>query len=280
MSFKKALAWSLFWIGLSMLTALGIAYWRGSEDAGLFLTGYALEKALSIDNLFVFLMVFSHFNVSREAQRRVLNWGILGVMLLRGILIYAGIELVERFEWIMYVFGVIVIYTGFSMLFGKAEEEFDAESNRTIRFVSRLFRVSKAYDGHRFFTREAGKLIVTPLFVVLIVIELTDVIFAVDSIPAVFSVTRDHFLVYSSNMLAVMGLRSLYFLLERMQSSFHYVKRGVGIILWFIGVKMLLPAVWHGAEISNTISLTVILSILFLSVVLSVAMTRSTRAPR
>ena len=270
MSFQKALAWSLFWVGLSLLTALGISWYSGAAQATAFLTGYALEKALSVDNLFVFLMLFTYFRVDRAAQRRVLNYGVIGVLVLRGLMIFLGIALIQQFEWLMYIFGAIVIYTGFVMAFG-GEKEFDPSKNRTVRLVSKFFTVSKTYYGSKFFIREQGQRLVTPLFVVLMVIEITDVIFAVDSIPAVFSVTRDPFIIYSSNMLAVMGLRSLYFLLERAHDAFRFVKQGVGIILWFVGVKMIVPAFWPAAEISNIISLSIILAILLISIVLSVS---------
>lgn len=270
MTFQRALAWSIFWIGLSLLAALGIRMHFGPEVAEAFLTGYTLEKALSVDNLFVFLMVFSYFKVDRHAQRRVLNWGIIGVLILRGVLIFLGLELVERFEWLMYVFGAIVIYTGFVMAFGSDEAEFHPDKNLAVRIARRFFTVTRQHHGERFFVRENGKRMVTPLFIVLLVIELTDVVFAVDSIPAIFAVTRDPFVVYSSNVLAVLGLRSLYFLLERMHNSFRFVKSGVGVILWFVGVKMLMPLFWPHLEIPNILSLFVIIAVLTISIVLSV----------
>lgn len=270
MTFQRALAWSIFWIGISLLAALGVRMYYGSELAQAFLTGYALEKALSVDNLFVFLMVFTYFKVDRHAQRRVLNWGIIGVLVLRGVLIFLGLELVERFEWLMYIFGAIVIYTGFVMAFGSDDEEFHPDKNLAVRLARKLFTVSRHSHGERFFVREAGKRMVTPLFVVLLVIELTDVVFAVDSIPAIFAVTRDPFVVYGSNILAVLGLRSLYFLLERMHNAFRFVKAGVGVILWFVGVKMLMPILWPHREIPNLVSLFVIVAVLTISIVLSV----------
>ena len=259
----------MFWIGLSLLSALGISYFIGTAQATAFLTGYALEKALSVDNLFVFLMLFTYFRVGHAAQRRALNYGIIGVLVLRGVLIFAGIALIARFEWLMYIFGLIVLYTGYIMAFG-GDKEFDPSTNRTVRLVQKLFRVSKTYHGSQFFVREAGKKLATQLFVVLAVIEVMDVLFAVDSIPAIFSVTRDPFIVYSSNILAVLGLRSLYFLLERAHAAFRFVKQGVGVILWFVGIKMLLPAFWPAARIGNTVALAVVLVVLMISIVLSV----------
>jgi tellurite resistance protein TerC len=270
MTFKRALAWSMVWIGLSMLTALAIYAQWGIVPAEAFLTGYALEKALSVDNLFVFLMLFTYFGVKPDAQRRALNYGLIGVLLLRGILIFAGVALIQSFEWILYLFGAVVIYTGFIMAFG-SEKEFDPGKSRTIKLVSRFVKVSPEFQGTRFFIREFGRRIATPLFLVVCVIEVMDVIFAVDSIPAIFAVTRDPFIIYSSNILAVLGLRSLYFLLMRAQDAFRFVKQGVGAILWFIGVKMIIPAFWPSAVISNTIALTVVISVLLLSILLSVA---------
>ncbi|HZK75970.1 MAG TPA: TerC/Alx family metal homeostasis membrane protein [Candidatus Kapabacteria bacterium] len=274
MTFQRALAWSIFWIGLSMLVALGIyAYW-GIVPAEAFLTGYAIEKALSVDNLFIFLMLFTYFGVKREAQRRSLNYGLIGVLVLRGILIFAGIALVRRFEWVMYVLGAVVIYTGFMMALG-GEKEFDPGKSRIVKIVSKFVRVSPAYHGNRFFVREAGRKIATPLFLVLCVIEVMDVLFAVDSIPAIFAVTRDPFIIYSSNILAVLGLRSLYFLLERAHDAFRFVKQGVGLILWFIGAKMILPAFWPAAMISNTVALAVVIVVLLVAIVLSVTIKKS-----
>jgi tellurite resistance protein TerC len=276
MSFKKALAWSLFWIGLSLLAAVGVYAYSGPEPAEAFVTGYLLEKALSFDNLFIFLMLFTYFGVSAEAQRRALNFGIIGVIVLRGILIFAGVELVDRFDWIMYAFGVIVIYSGFALAFG-SEKAFDPDKSRTVRMISRWMTVTKEFHGTKFFVRskvnEGGqakfKTVATPLFLVLAVIEVTDVVFAVDSIPAIFAVTRDPLIIFGSNILAVLGLRSLYFLLVRVHDVFRFVKHGVGIILWFIGAKMLLPLVTT-FTISNTASLIVVVSVLLLSILLSV----------
>jgi len=270
MSFKRALAWSTIWIGLSLITALAIFVQAGAVPAEAFLTGYALEKALSVDNLFVFLMLFTFFGVKPDAQRRALNYGLIGVLILRGLMIFAGVALVQQFDWILYVFGAVIIYTGFIMAFG-SEKEFDPEKSGTVKLVSRFVKVSPEFHGTLFFIREHGMRIATPLFLVVCVIEVMDVIFAVDSIPAIFAVTRDPFIIYSSNILAVLGLRSLYFLLERAHDSFRFVKPGVGIILWFIGVKMLIPALWPAAAISNAVALTVVLSVLIVSIVLSVA---------
>ena len=270
MTFNRALAWSVFWIGLSLLTAFAIfAHW-GTVPAEAFLTGYALEKALSVDNLFVFLMLFTYFGVEPNAQRRALNYGLIGVLALRGTLIFAGVALLQSFEWILYLFGAVVIYTGFIMAFG-SEKEFDPEKSRIVTLVSRFVKITPDFHGTLFFIREHGKKIATPLFLVVCVIEIMDVIFAVDSIPAIFAVTRDPWIIYLSNVLAVLGLRSLYFLLERAHDAFRFVKQGVGMILWFIGVKMIIPAFWPSATISNAVALGVVIIVLIVSVLLSVA---------
>jgi len=270
MTIQRALAWSITWIGISLLVALGIYHFVGGAQAQAFLTGYALEKALSVDNLFIFFMVFSYFGVERAAQRRALNFGLIGVVVLRGILIFSGIALVELFEWIMYILGAIVIYTGFVMAFG-GESKFDPSKSRTVKIISRLIPVSDKLHGSSFFVIELGRRVATPLFLVVAVIEVMDVVFAVDSIPAIFSVTRDPLIIYSSNILAVLGLRSLYFILLKAHDSFRFVKQGVGLILWFIGVKMIVPAFWPGFVISNTVALGVVIGVLIISIVLSIA---------
>jgi tellurite resistance protein TerC len=280
MTFKRALIWSIFWIGLSLLTALGVSYYWGSELAIAFLAGYTIEKALSVDNLFVFLMLFSHFHVDGHSQRRVLNYGIIGVLLSRGIIIFAGISLIARFEWLMYIFGVIVFYTGVVMAFGKEDTDDSMENKRIVRWTRKLIPVTNVYHGSKFFVREGVKWIATPLFVVLVVLEVTDVLFSVDSIPAIFSVSRNPYIVYSSNILAVLGLRSLYFLLERMQSAFHHVKIAVGVILWFVGVKMILPLFWHEGNIGTLLSLIIIVSILLLGVLASVVFPEKKKSVR
>jgi tellurite resistance protein TerC len=270
MSLQRAVGWSLFWIGLALATGVVIAFIspRGWEVALEYYAGYAIEKALSVDNLFVFLMLFSHFRIATENQRRILNYGIIGVLLLRGLMIFGGISLVNEFEWVLYVFGVLVIYTGFIMAFGK-EKEFDPSRNTVIRLTRKLIPVTDTYHGDHFFVIKGAKRYATPLFVVLIVIELTDVMFAVDSIPAVFSVSRDPLVVYSSNILAVLGLRSLYFLLERMQQFFAHMKKGVGVVLWFVGFKMLYPLINPHHHIDIRLSLVIILGILLISVLVS-----------
>ncbi len=269
-AFKRAVLWSLFWIGIALITALIIwlAVPNGHEHALAFLAGYIIEESLSVDNLFVFLMLFTYFKIAPRQQRRVLNYGIIGVIVLRGIMIFAGIELVNRFGFLMYIFGAIVLYTAFKIFF-ESDKEFDSEKSLIIKWTRKFFSVSKEFHGDKFFIRQAGKWIATPLFIVLIVVEFTDLLFALDSIPAIFAVTREPLIIYGSNILAVLGLRSLYFLLERMQSAFRFVQKGVAIILLFVGGKMIAPLFWKDFEIGTLISLIVILGILLVSILAS-----------
>lgn len=271
MSLQRALGWSIFWIVLAIICGLiiGLTDERGWEVAVEYYAGYAIEKALSVDNLFVFLMLFSHFKIGIENQRRILNYGIIGVLVLRALMIFGGIGLVNEFEWLLYVFGVLIIYTGFVMAFGK-EKEFDPSKNSIIRLIRKFIPVTDDYHGDKFFIIRHGKRFATPMFVVLLVIELTDVMFAIDSIPAVFAVSRDPLVVYASNIFAVLGLRSLYFLLERMQQFFAHMKKGVGVVLWFVGFKMLYPLINPDHHIDVRLSLVIILGILLISVLVSI----------
>jgi tellurite resistance protein TerC len=270
MPFQRAMLWSLFWIGLSLITALAIwlAVPNGAEHSIAFLAGYIIEESLSVDNLFVFLMLFTYFKIVPDVQRRVLNYGIIGVIILRGIMIFAGIGLLNRFEFLMYIFGAIVLYSAFRLFFG-SEREFDAEKSIIIKWTRKFIPITNEFHGKMFFIREAGKLIATPLFVVVVVVEFTDFLFAFDSIPAIFAVTRNPLIIYGSNILAVLGLRSLYFLLERMQSAFRFVERGVALILFFVGAKMIAPLFWKDFQVSTLVSLIIILSILIVSILLS-----------
>jgi tellurite resistance protein TerC len=242
---KEAAIWSAVWIALALAFGAGL-YALAGPRAGLeFLTGYLLEKALSVDNLFVFVLIFGYFGIPRKDQHRVLFWGILGALLMRGAMIGAGAVLVQRFHWILYLFGAFLVITGIRMAV-QGEEEIDPEANPVLRLVRRFLPVTTGYEGDRFFVqRPTGRKgehrwLATPLFVVLILVETSDLIFAVDSIPAVFAVTRDPFLVYTSNIFAILGLRSLYFLLAGLISRLHYLKYGLAAVLAFVGVKMLL----------------------------------------
>src|SRR5260221_8756385 len=234
---REALLWSGVWIGAAALFALGIDHYYGAQPALEFCTGYVIEKSLSVDNLFVFLVLFRTFGVASEYQHRVLAWGILGALIMRGLMIWAGAELIERFTWIMYVFGVFLVVAGVHMMFSN-EMETHPEKNRLVRFVATHLRMTKAFSGERFFVREQGQLFATPLFLVLLVVEVTDVTFAVDSVPAVFSITRDPFIVYTSNVFAILGLRTLYFLIAGVLDRLTYIKYGLAAVLVFVGGKM------------------------------------------
>jgi tellurite resistance protein TerC len=235
---KEAGVWVVVWTTLAFVFAVIIYAWKGSNQSLLFITGYLVELSLSADNIFVMVMIFAYFNVPGRYQHRVLFWGILGALIMRGAFIGMGSYLVTRLHWIMYVFGAFLIFTGIKMAL-KRDEEFDAEKNPVMRTARRFLRVTSNYDGQKFFTREQGLLVATPLFLVLLMVEFTDLVFAVDSIPAIFAITTDPFLVYTSNVFAILGLRSMYFLLAGVVDKFVYLKYGLAAILTFVGVKML-----------------------------------------
>jgi TerC family integral membrane protein len=266
----EAAAWSVAWIALALVFGAGVYITLG-RDAGLeFFTGYLIEKALSVDNIFVFVLIFSFFRVPARYQHRVLFWGILGALVMRGAMIAAGAYLIEQFHWIIYVFGAFLVFTGIRMA-TQAEHDIEPEHNPVIRLVRRLVPVTPDYQGQRFFVRQPGRdgrsaLAATPLFVVLVLVETTDLIFAVDSIPAIFAVTRDPFIVYSSNVFAILGLRALYFLLAGVVHRFHYLKIGLSAVLVFVGAKMLAVDV---LKIPTGVSLLVIALVLGLSVAAS-----------
>ena len=262
---REALIWSAVWIGLAVAFAFGIYHYYGTQPALEFSTGYLIEKSLSVDNLFVFLVLFRTFGVAAEFQHRVLAWGILGALIMRGGMVWAGAALIERFSWIMYVFGAFLVYAGLHMMFSD-ETETHPEKNRIVRFISTHLRMTKAYDGQRFFVRNEGKLFATPLFLVLLVVEVTDVTFAVDSIPAVFGITRDPFIVYTSNVFAILGLRTLYFLLAKVLDRLTYIKYGLSIVLAFVGAKMLIEPWLH---ISVLGSLGIVVGILAIATITS-----------
>lgn len=268
--FREALAWTVVWVGLAMLFNAGVWYFLGSAKALEFFTGYVIEESLSVDNLFVFIMIFSYFKVPRALQPKILKWGIIGALVMRGIFIMVGIGLIERFHWMVYVFGVVLIYTGFKMAFG-GDEEVHPENNPMVRLVRRFVPITKRARGDRFFIKRRGIWAATPLFLTLVVVESSDVIFAVDSIPAVLAVTHDPFIVYSSNIFAIMGLRSLYYLLAHVMEMFTHLKLGVSVILAFVGAKMLLSNV---VEIPLVLSLGVIIGALTISILASVLLTK------
>ena len=274
-SMKEAVTWSVVWISLALLFNLGIyLFWHqivpssaysNSEAAIAFLTGYLIEKSLSVDNIFVFVLLFSYFAVPALYQHRVLFWGVLGALVMRGILIAVGATLIEEFHWIIYVFGAFLIFTGIRMA-SHQDTEIHPEKNPVVRLFRRLMPVSSEYHGDHFFVRQAGKWAATPLFLVLLIVESTDLVFAVDSIPAIFAVTTDPFLVYTSNVFAILGLRSLYFLLAGVMDKFYYLKLGLSAILTFVGTKMVIVDFY---KIPVVVSLSVVVAILIISVIAS-----------
>lgn len=264
---KEALIWSAVWISLALLFNYGIYVFMGKEKAIEFLTGYVIEKSLSIDNLFVFIMLFTYFNVEAKYQHKILFWGILGALVMRAIFIFSGVALINKFHWIIYVFGVILIYTGFKMLFHK-DEKIEPDKNPLVRLFKKFFPVTEEPHGGNFFIKLNERRFATSLFVVLLIVEFTDLIFAVDSIPAILAITNDTFIIFTSNVFAILGLRALYFALAGITKYFHYLKYGLSAILVFVGVKMTIVDFY---KIPITYSLLVIIGILLTSVLISVA---------
>ncbi len=247
---KEALWRSFGFFIIAMLFGAGLYYFEGAQKGTEFLTGYLIELSLSVDNIFVFILIFTHFAVPLKYQHRVLFWGILGALLLRGLMIGAGTVLIHQFEWIIYVFGVFLIFSGIKMLIA-ADAEPDIENNKVINFMRSRFRVTEDFVGQKFFVMQKGKRYMTPLFLVLILIEVSDLVFAIDSIPAIFAITQDPFIVFTSNVFAILGLRSLYFALAAIVHRFHYIKYGLSLVLVLVGTKMVLNA-WYGEKIIET----------------------------
>ena len=270
---KEAGMWVGIWMTLALLFAAGIYVWSGADNALLFLTGYLIEQSLSVDNIFVIVMIFSYFRVPKQYEHRVLFWGILGALVMRAIFIGFGSLLIQKVSWILYVFGAFLIFTGARMAV-KRENEFD-EQNVILRLARRYLRVSNEYDGQRFFTVQNGKRLATPLLPVLLVVEVTDLIFAVDSIPAIFAVTTDAFLVYTSNIFAILGLRSMYFLLSGIVHRFVYLQYGLSVILVFVGLKMIAADFVH---VPTPVSLGVI--VLALGVSIAASLLRNPRTAK
>ena len=262
---KEAALWTAVWVGLALIFAGGLGWFYGSEPALTFLTGYVIEESLSMDNIFVIVLIFNYFAVPKQFQHRVLFYGIVGALIMRGIFIALGTALLAKFEWIIFVFGAMLVITGVRMAF-KHDERFDADQNPIVKMVRKIFPLTSDFDGKHFFTMQNGRKMATPLLLVLILVEFTDLIFAIDSIPAIFGVTRDPFIVYTSNIFAVLGLRSLYFLLASVIERFHLLKYGLAIILTFVGVKMLIERWVH---IPILASLAVIVGVLVLSIIAS-----------
>lgn len=249
-SIRHALLLSLGYFALAMLFAVGMFAFMGEVAGYQFLTGYLIEKSLSVDNIFVFVLIFSHFAVPPQYQYRVLFWGIIGALVLRATLILVGASIIEAFHWVIYLFGAFLIFTGLKMLVTVGQEP-DIENNRIVRLMRRHFRVTDDFEGSKFFVMKNGHRYLTPLFVVLILVEVTDVVFALDSIPAIFAITTDPFIVYTSNVFAILGLRALYFALAGIIHRFHYLKYGLSLVLVVVGTKMVLNA-WFGAKVIPT----------------------------
>ena len=262
---REALIWTAVWISLALVFNLGVYFWFGSERALEFLTGYVIEKALSVDNIFVFIVIFSVFAVPAQLQHRVLFWGIIGALVLRAIFILLGAALLSRFHWIGYLFGAFLVFTGIKLLVQRSGEV-HPERNPLFRLFRRFVPSVASYRGGKFTVVEAGKRYATPLLLVLVAIEATDIVFAVDSIPAIFAVTTDPFIVYTSNIFAILGLRALYFALAGMMGKFHYLKVGLSLVLVFVGVKMLLAGIY---KIPIVVSLGVIVVLLAGSIISS-----------
>ncbi|MCL2327320.1 MAG: TerC family protein [Bacteroidetes bacterium] len=292
MSTKEALLTTSFWVFIALLFNVLVYFvyehnWfelashsqhfdnPGKTAALEFFTGYIIEKSLSLDNIFVIAMLFSYFKIPQQYQHRVLFWGILGALVFRGVMIVIGAALVQKFDWIMYVFGALLIFSALKMIFGK-ENEFDADKNKMVQWIRKIYPVSKDFDGNKFFTRINGKRALTPLMLALIIIEASDVLFAVDSIPAIFVITKDPFIVFTSNVFAILGLRSLYFVLVSMLNKFRYLQKSLIVLLLFIGIKMLLMEVWH---LPTQISLLIIILILGAGVVVSIYKDRKQNMP-
>ena len=269
-SIREATIWSIVWVVLSLSFNLLVWNLKGTEAAVDFFTGYVIEYSLSVDNIFVFVLIFTYFQVKREYQHRVLFWGIMGALVMRGLMIGLGVALVSRFHWILYIFGAFLLVTGIRMLVSHGEE-IDLESNFVLRLCRRWMRVTPEYHEQKFAVKVDGHWMLTPLALVLIVIDIMDLVFAVDSIPAVFAITQDEFIIYTSNICAILGLRSLYFVLAHIIDRFIYLKTGLAFVLGFVGLKMILADIFH---VPNWGSLTIIVATLCVTIVLSMRATR------
>ena len=280
-SVKEALGWSAVWLSLAIAFGIGVGAVMGRQSALEFFAGYLVEEALSVDNLFVFILIFSYFKIAPTLQHRVLFWGILGALVMRGAMIGAGAILIDRFHAIIYVFGAFLVFTGIRMAFS-GDSDIEPEANPVIRVVRRFVPITTKFHGERFFVRESlrpggpVRLLATPLFVVLALVETTDVVFALDSIPAVFGVTRNPFLVYTSNVFAILGLRSLYFVLAGVMGKFHLLKYGLSVVLTFVGAKMLTESVW---PIPIGVALGVVGGVLLASALLSLVIKPKSAEP-
>jgi tellurite resistance protein TerC len=274
---REAAFWTAVWVTLSLAFGYVISRWLGPQKAVEYLTGYVLEWSLAVDNIFVFVLVFNFFRTPFKYQQRALLWGVLGALAMRGIMIGVGVTLIQTFHWVLYVFGAFLLFTGLRMLLSRDDQETDLSANPALKLARRFLRVSPDYDGQRFFTVVDGVRMATPLLLVLVVIDFADVIFAVDSIPAIFAVTTDPFIVFTSNAMAVLGLRSMYFLLANIVHRFAYLQAGLAVILSYIGVKMLLLDLVH---IPTAVSLGVVVGILGISILASLLFGKPNEALR
>ena len=269
---KEAVKMWLFWVALAVIFNVLVFFWYGSDKALEFTTGYVMEEALSVDNMFVFILIFAYFAVPKEDHHKVLFYGVLGALLFRGLFIFAGITVVQQFDWVIYIFGAFLIFTAIKIAVKKEDAEVHPEHNVVVRGFKKVFRVSDKYEDAKFFVWKNEILMATPLFIALLVVETTDIVFAVDSVPAVIAITQDPFIVYTSNAFAILGLRSLYFLLASVMSLFCYLKYGLAAILMFVGSKMLLVAV--GLHIPVLVSLLIIAAILGVTILASLIKNR------
>jgi tellurite resistance protein TerC len=268
MTIKKALLWVSFWVSLSLLFNAGVWIFEGHQKALEFFGGYVIEMSLSMDNLFVFLLIFSSFSIPSDYQRRALNYGIIGAVILRFVFIMLGVAVVNQFEWVLYIFGALLLFSGYKMFFQDEEEKKDFSDSTLLKLLGKIIPVTPTLEKQRFFVKKEHILYATPLFAVLVLVEGSDIIFAIDSIPAIFSITRDPFIIYTSNICAILGLRSLYFVLERLHHLFRFVKYGVALILTFTGVKLMV-LMFHW-KIDLLLSVLIIFSLLFLSILFSI----------
>lgn len=269
--FKESIIWSIVWIALAMCFAGVLYYWRGQEDTMLFLTGYVIEKSLSVDNLFVFLLIFSFFKIPSQYQHKILFYGILGALVMRAFFIWAGIAVLEKFHWVIYIFGALLVVSGIKMLMPE-KGDVDLSDKWIIKFTKKIFPTTHDFHDDKFFVKLNEKWFVTPLFITLVFVEFSDLVFAVDSIPAIIGITNDPFIVFTSNVFAILGLRALYFALKGFADLFHYLKYGLSIILMFIGVKLLISGFFH---MPVSVTMGVIFGILMISVIASLLTRKS-----
>ncbi len=265
---KEALLWTLFWIVLSLLFGAGVYFYMGQDYALEYFTGYLIEKALSVDNIFVFILIFTYFDIPPRFQHKILFWGIIGAIVMRAVFILAGVAIIQQLHWVIYILGAFLVYIGIKMAFEK-EKEIHPEKNPVLRVFNKVYPVDHDYKGGKFFIRKAGKLVATPIFVVLLVIETTDIVFAIDSIPAILSITLHPFIVFTSNIFAILGLRALYFAISGIMKLFKYLNYGLSLILVFVGVKMLISDFY---KIPVSIALSVVGVLLVGSILLSIIM--------